>query len=61
MIYSSPEHARGELFGYCDVRHTLMSETSKMSIRHLLLVYTLESSYDPIFMKLCQNVNIHKI
>ena len=40
FIFSSPEHAQGELLGYCDVRPTC----GRQRLPRLLLVYTLEGT-----------------
>ena len=41
-LFSSPEHAQGELLEYLWTSET--SVTSEMSVRQLLLVYTLEGT-----------------
>ena len=40
-IFSSPEHAQGELLGYRDVRRPSYLRTSETSVRQLLLVCAL--------------------
>ena len=73
LIFSSPELAQGELLGYCDVRRPSYVWTSGQVRNWVLLgqklgqilekpcVHSRRHSFDPLFMKLCQNVNHHNI
>ena len=68
FFISSPELAQGELLGYCDVRRpsyvwtSVTSETYETAVRQLFTcVHSRENSFDPKFMKLCQNVNHHNV
>ena len=42
QVFSSPEHAQGELLGYCDV-HRTCGRPRCLSL-NVLLVYTLEGT-----------------
>ena len=54
-IFSSPE-----LAGYRNVRRTC-GRTRRPSLNFLACVHSRENSFDPKFMKLCQNVNHHNV
>ena len=59
-FFSSPELAQGELLGYRDVRRTC-GRPRRPSVNFLACVHSRGNSFDPKFMKLCQNVNHHNI
>ena len=66
FIFSSPELAQGELLGYRDVRRTCgrprrTRRPRRPSVNFLACVHSRGNSFDPKFMKLCQNVNHHNI
>ena len=56
--FSSPDHAQVKLSGYCDIRR--MRGQPRLS-SSFACVHSRGHSFYPIFMKLCQNVNLHKI
>ena len=60
---SSPELAQGELLGYGNVRPTCGCPRRRRcpSVNFLACVHARGNSFDPNFMKLCQNVNHHNI
>ena len=66
-VFSSPELAQEELLGYRDVRRpsyvwtSVTSETSETSVNFLACVHSRGHSFDPKFMKLCQNVSHHNV
>ena len=60
VFFSSPELAQGKLLGYRDVRRTC-GRPRRPSVNFLASVHSRGNSFDPKFMKLCQNVNHHNI
>ena len=62
-VFSSSELAQGELLGYRDVRRTCgrPCRPRRPSVNFLACVHSRGNSFDPKFMKLCQNVNHHNI
>ena len=60
QVFSSPELAQAELLGYRDVRHTC-GRPRHPSGNFLACVHSRGNSFDPKFMKLCQNVNHHNV
>ena len=65
-IFSSPELAQVELLEYPDVRRPCgrprgTRRLRRPSINFLACVHSRGNSFDPNFMKLCQNVNHHNI
>ena len=62
-LFSSSELAQGELLGYRDVRRTCgrPRRTRRPTVNFLACVHSRGNSFDPKFMKLCQNVNHHNI
>ena len=66
VVFSSPELAQDELLGYRDVRRTCgpLRRTKRPrhpSVNFLACVHSRGNSFDPKFMKLCQNVNHHNV
>ena len=62
LFISSPELAQGELLGYRDVRRpSYIGRPRRPSVNFLACVHSRGHSFDPKFMKLCQNVNHHNI
>ena len=61
VFFCSPELAQGELLGYRDVRRPSYMWTSVTSELFLACVHSRRHSFDPKFMKLCQNVYHHNI
>ena len=65
VFFSSPELAQDELLGYRDVRrpsYVWTSVTSETSVLNFLAcIHSRGNSFDPKFMKLCQNVNHHNV
>ena len=59
FLFSLPEHAQGELLELCGVR--LMCGRPRHPSVNFFLVYTLEGSFDWIYMKLCKKVNLYEI
>ena len=62
-LVSSPELAQAELLGYRDVHRTSgpLRRTRRPSVNFLACVHSRGNSFDPKFMKLCQNVNHHNV
>ena len=56
----STEHAQDELSGYCDVRR-MYGRLRRPSVNFFACVQSREHSFDWMYMKLCQNVNLHEI
>ena len=63
QIIRSPELAQVELLGYRDVRRTCgrPRRTRRPSVNFLACVHSRGNSFDPKFMKICQNVNQHNV